>query len=230
MPRFSTDQQKQLAAAAALQYVENKMTVGLGTGSTTALALRALSQRLRAGLRITGVPSSAATAQLAKRLRIPLIQDAGAFHKIDLTLDGADEVDPDCNLIKGGGGALAREKIIATRSDRVIIMVNEKKLVPKLGRFRLPVEVLPFGWQSTAAILRSLGCKTALRGSPAKPFRTDNGNFIIDCAFGEIAEPEKLLQLLKSIVGVVEVGLFVAVADLVIVGRRDGSIAERWAA
>ncbi|MDZ7266026.1 MAG: ribose-5-phosphate isomerase RpiA [candidate division KSB1 bacterium] len=230
MPRLSTDLQKQNAALAAVQYVENRMIVGLGTGSTTALALHALRDKIKKGLRITGVPSSTATAQLAKRLGIPLRNDAAGFQKIDLTIDGADEVDPDCNLIKGGGGALTREKIIATRSDRVIIIVNEKKLVPRLGRFRLPVEVLPFGWQSTAAILRSTGCKTLLRGSPAKPFRTDNGNFIIDCAFGEIAEPEKLLPLLKSIVGVVEVGLFVGIADLVIVGKRDGSVEERWAA
>jgi len=229
MPRLSTDQQKQLAAAAAVQYVANKMIIGLGTGSTTALALHALRDRIKAGLRILGVPSSTATAQLAKRLGIPLVRDVGMFQKIDLTIDGADEVDGDLNLIKGGGGALTREKIIATRSDRVIIMVNEKKLVPKLGRFRLPVEVVPFGWQSTAAILRSLGCKTALRGSPTKPFQTDNGNYIIDCAFGEITEPEKLLPLLKNIVGVVEVGLFVAVADLVIVGKRDGTVAEKWA-
>lgn len=228
MKKLSTDEQKHNAAAAAVAFVENKMMVGLGTGSTVEFALRLLGKRIKSGLKITGVPSSIATARAAKRCGVPLVSDWGDFKKLDLTIDGADEVDPELNLIKGGGGALTREKIIATRSDRVIIMVNEKKLVPQLGKFRVPVEVLPFGWRSTAEVLRSLGSRITLRAQAGKPFHTDNGNFIVDCAFGKITEPLELLQQIKSIVGVVEVGLFVGIADLVIAGKHDGSTEEKW--
>lgn len=230
MPILSTDEQKQNAAAAAVEYVENKMLVGLGTGSTIAFALRLLRQRIKQGLQITGVPSSIATTRLARRLRIPLVVDEGAIKKIDLTIDGADEVDPRLNLIKGGGGALTREKIVATRSDRVIIIVDEKKLVPQLGKFPLPVEVLPFGWQSTANLLRMLGARVRLREHEGKPIYTDNGNLIVDCYFRRIAAPFALAEKIKMITGVVEVGLFLGVADLVIVGKKDGSVAEQWAA
>lgn len=226
--KLSIDEQKHNAAAAAVAFVENKMMVGLGTGSTVEFALRLLGKRIKSGLKITGVPSSSATARQAKRSGIPLVNDSGDFKKLDLTIDGADEVDPQLNLIKGGGGALTREKIIATRSDRVIIVVNEKKLVPQLGKFRVPVEVLPFGWRSTAEVLRSQGGRVALRAQAGKPFHTDNGNFIVDCSFGKITEPLELLQQIKSIVGVVEVGLFVGLTDLVIVGKHDGSIEEKW--
>ncbi len=225
---ISVADQKRNAAAAAVAYVENKMILGLGTGSTAEFALRLLAKKVARGLRITGVPSSLATAQLARRLRIPLIADEGAFRRIDLTLDGADEVDPQLNLVKGGGGALAREKIVATRSDRVIIMVDEKKLVKQLGKFPLPVEVLSFGWQSTAEMLRHLGASVLLRAKNRKPFRTDNGNYVLDCAFRKIAEPGACEQSCK-IAGVVETGLFLALADLVIVGNKEGRVEERWA-
>ncbi len=230
MPALSTTEQKRTAAAAAVEYVENKMLVGLGTGSTVEFALRLVGQRVKQGLRITGVPSSLATARLARRLRIPLVADEGAFKKIDLTLDGADEVDAQLHLIKGGGGALTREKIIASRSDRVIILVDEKKLVPQLGKFPLPVEVLPFGWQSTAALLRELGARVRLREKAGTIFRTDNGNYILDCNFRSIAAPATLAARIKTLTGVVEVGLFPGLADLVIVGKRDGSVVEQWAA
>ena len=177
---------------------------------------------------MTGVPSSMATARLARRLRIPLIADDGAFKKIDLTIDGADEVDPRLNLIKGGGGALTREKIVATRSDRVIIIVDQKKLVEQLGKFPLPVEVLPFGWQSTAEMLRNLGARVTLRMQDRKAFRTDNGNFVLDCAFRKISDPHALAQQIREISGVLEAGLFLGIADLVIVGRRDGYVQEHW--
>ncbi len=226
--KLSIDQQKHNAAAAAVAFVENKMMVGLGSGSTVEFALRLLGKRIKTGLQITGVPSSIATARAAKRCGIPLVSDLGDFKKLDLTIDGADEVDPQLNLIKGGGGALTREKIVATRSDRVIIMVNEDKLVSQLGKFRVPVEVLPFGWRSTAEVLRSLGSRVALRTQAGKPFHTDNGNFIVDCAFGKITEPLELLHQIKSIVGVVEAGLFVGIADLVIAGKRDGNTEEKW--
>ncbi len=224
------DEQKRNAAAAAIEYVENKMLVGLGTGRTAEFALRLLSQKIKQGLRITGVPSSLATARLARRLKIPLMADTGALKKLDLTIDGADEVDPHANLIKGGGGALTREKILATRSDRVIIIVDEKKLVQQLGKFPLPVEVLPFGWQSTLAMLRGLGSRAQLRMHTNEPLRTDNGNLIVDCRFQRIADPATMAEQIKTITGVVEVGLFIGVADLVIVGKKDGSVAEKWAA
>ncbi|NUO78450.1 ribose-5-phosphate isomerase RpiA [candidate division KSB1 bacterium] len=230
MPHFSTTEQKRNAATAAVEYVENKMVVGLGTGSTVEFALRLLSQRVKQGLHITGVPSSLATARLARRLRIPLVPDDGAFKKIDLTIDGADEVDPKLHLIKGGGGALTREKIVAARSDRVIIIVDEKKLVPQLGKLPLPVEVLPFGWQSTAALLRTLGARIQVRQNEDKIFRSDNGNIILDCHFRRITDAPALAAQIKSIAGVVEVGLFIRLADLVIVGKKEGGVAGLWAA
>ncbi|MEK7729674.1 MAG: ribose-5-phosphate isomerase RpiA [candidate division KSB1 bacterium] len=230
MSYLSTDDQKRNAAAVAVEYVQNKMLVGLGSGSTAEHALRFLSERIKQGLRITGVPSSLATAKLARRLKIPLVTDEAAFKKIDVTIDGADEVDAQFNLIKGGGGALTREKIVASRSDRVIIIVDENKLVPQLGKFPLPVEVLPFGWQSTAALLKALGARVALREKEGKPFRTDNGNFILDCKFRSIADPATLAAQIKALTGVVEVGLFIGLADLIIVGKKDGSVVEQWAA
>ncbi len=230
MSQLSLDDQKRNAAAVAVEYVQNKMLVGLGTGSTAEHALHFLSARIKQGLRITGVPSSLATAKLARRLKIPLVSDDAAFKKIDVTIDGADEVDPQLNLIKGGGGALTREKIVASRSDRFIIIVDESKLVSQLGKFHLPVEVLPFGWHSTAAILKALGARVALRENGGKPVRTDNGNFILDCNFRRIDAAATLAEQIKSIVGVVEVGLFIGMADLVIVGKKDGSVIEKWAA
>jgi ribose 5-phosphate isomerase A len=230
MAQLSIAEQKQLAAAAAVEFVENKMTVGLGTGSTSEFALQLLAEKVKTGLKITGVPSSLATAKLARRLKIPLVSDLGAFKKINLTIDGADEVDPHLNLIKGGGGALTREKIVASRSERMIIIVDEKKLVKQLGKFPLPVEVLPFGWRSTLEILRSLGGRVKRREKNAgTPQHTDNRNYILDCAFGKIEDAASLAQQIKNIAGVVEVGLVVGMADLVIVATRDGRIKEKWA-
>jgi ribose 5-phosphate isomerase A len=231
MAKLTIAQQKQFAAAAAVEFVENRMIVGLGTGSTSEFATRLLAKKVKAGLKIVGVPTSVATEKLARRLRIPIASDFGTLKKVDLTIDGADEVDPQLNLIKGGGGALAREKIVASRSERVIIIVDEKKLVKRLGKFPLPAEVLPFGWRSTLEILRSFGGRARLReNSDATPFRTDNGNYIIDCVFGQIKNPPNLAQQIKSIIGVVEVGLFIGRADLVLVGRSNGRVEEKWAA
>ena len=229
MPRITIDQQKRNAAAAAIEFVENGMTVGLGTGSTAEYFIRMLGQRVKDGLKVVGVPSSIATARLAKRLKIPLVNDESGFKKIDFAIDGADEVDPQLNLIKGGGGALTREKIVASRSDRFVVIIDEKKLVDQLGKFKLPVEALPFGWQSTIAILRLLGARVSLRKKEGKKKRTDNGNYIVDCAFNRIDEPAALAQQIKQVTGVIEVGLFVGMTDLVLVGRRDGSVEERWA-
>ncbi|MDZ7289309.1 MAG: ribose-5-phosphate isomerase RpiA [candidate division KSB1 bacterium] len=230
MTKLTIAQQKLLAATAAVEFVENKMIIGLGSGTTTEMAIRLLAERVRAGLKITGVPTSKAVEKLARRLQIPLIEDLGAFKKIDLAIDGADEVDPQLNLIKGGGGALTREKIVASRSDRFIIVVDEKKLVKRLGKFPLPVEVLPFGWRATAELLREFGARIKLRQDEKKPYLTDNGNYIVDCAFGKIPNPPQLAQQLKSLIGVVETGLFVGRADLVLVGHSDGRVEEKWAA
>jgi len=230
MPQAPIDEQKRLAAAAAVAFVEPKMIVGLGTGSTSEMAIRLLAEKVRNGLKISGVPTSINTELLARRLRIPLVKDAEAFTKVDLTIDGADEVDPQFNLIKGGGGALTREKIVASRSNRQIIIVDEKKLVDKLGKFSIPVEVLPFGWKSTMEILRGFGGRVKLRSAAKanKPFLTDNGNYILDCSFGLIYDPPDLEEKIKGIFGVVEVGLFIGMADLVLVGHSDGMVAERW--
>lgn len=231
MPKLSVVEQKQIAAAAAVEFVENKMIVGLGTGSTSEFAIRLLATKVKNGLKIVGVPSSITTEKLARRLKIPLVSDFGVITKIDVTIDGADEVDPQLNLIKGGGGALTREKIVASRSERVIIIVDEKKLVKRLGKFSLPVEVVPFGWRSTMEILRSFGARTKLREKArGGAFQTDNSNYIIDCAFGKIKRPPQLAEQLKNIVGVVEVGLFIGRADLVLVGRSRGRVDEKWAA
>ena len=228
--KTTTNDQKRLAATAAIEFVEPKMIVGLGSGSTSEFAIRLLAQKVRQGLKISCVPTSIAIQRLALRLRLPLMKNIHEFTKVDLTIDGADEVDPRFNLIKGGGGALAREKVVASRSSRQIIIVNEKKLVDKLGAFPVPVEVLPFGWKSTMEILRGFGARVKLRMSVknAKPDITDNGNHILDCAFGEILDPADLEEKVKSIVGVVESGLFIGLADLVLVGRSDGTVAEKW--
>jgi ribose 5-phosphate isomerase A len=230
MPELPIDKQKRLAATAAVEFVEPKMIVGLGSGSTAEIAIRLLAEKVRRGLKITAVPTSISTELLARRLRIPLVKDVDAFTKIDLTFDGADEVDPHFNLIKGGGGALTREKIVASRSNRQIIIIDEKKLVEKLGKFPVPVEVLPFGWKSTMEIFRGFGARAKLRSSvkSSKPFVTDNGNYIVDCSFGMILDPAALEEKIKGIFGVVEVGLFIGLADLVLVGRSDGMVSEKW--
>ncbi len=216
------DTTKRQAAEAAVAEIEDGMVLGLGTGSTAAMAVEALGIRVREGLRVVGIPTSERTAAQARGLGIPLATLA-EHQRIDLTIDGADEVQTDTlDLIKGLGGALLREKIVAASSRRMTVIVDEAKLVGRLGeRVRLPVEVVAFGWQATAARLRELGCDPALRGG-SDPFRTDGGNLVLDCAIEPASDPAALHARIKAVVGVVETGLFIGMATRVIVGTPDG--------
>jgi ribose 5-phosphate isomerase A len=216
---------KRRAAEKAVEFVRDGMIVGLGTGSTAKLAVDAIGRRQREeGLRVTGVPTSEATAAQAKSLGIPLV-DFSAIERIDLTIDGADAVKlGSLDLIKGLGGALLREKIVASVSDRMIVIVDGGKLATPFGAtVPLPVEVARFGWQSTQRKLAGLGAATALRSAAdGQPFVTDGGNYIVDCRFGAIDIAAALEQSLRMIVGVVETGLFIELATEVIVARDGG--------
>lgn len=215
---MSIEQEKRLAGEAAAELVESGMIVGLGTGSTAAFAVRRLGERVQQGLRIRGVPTSRQTAELAGSVGIEIMEIGQVAH-IDLTIDGADEIDPALNLIKGGGGALFREKIVAAASARLVIFADHTKLVPHLGAFPLPVEVNPFGWQLAAARIRDLGAaEVALRGGEASPFVTDNHGHVLDCHFKRIADPVLLADQLKRITGVMETGLFIGMAELAVLG------------
>jgi ribose 5-phosphate isomerase A len=175
---------------------------------------------VKGGLRIRALPTSRATEQLARELGIPLV-DFGQVTRLDLTLDGADELDPALNLTKGGGGALFREKIVAAASARLVIFADHTKRVARLGKFPLPVEVNPFGWQVAAEKVRALGAQVTLRERDGKTFVTDNGGHILDCRFGEIADPPALEKRLRAIVGVMETGLFCGMAQLACVAEGD---------
>jgi len=214
---------KKAAAEWAAALVEDGMVVGLGTGSTASLILEPLAARIRQGLRIVGIPTSESTAEQARALGIPLSTLAD-HPRVDLTIDGADEVETGTlNLIKGRGGALLRENIVASASARLVIVADESKLVERLGRGVVPVEVVPFEWQSTARRIEGLGASAALRLRPdGGAFITDGGHYILDCAFGPIASAGSLDRDLNGIVGVVEHGLFLGLADQVVVGRAAG--------
>jgi ribose 5-phosphate isomerase A len=218
------DALKLKAAEAAVAMVRPGMLVGLGTGSTTRHAITLLGGRLREGLRFTGVPTSVESEKLAGELGIPLI-DSPTATPIDLTIDGADEVgEADLSLIKGMGGALLREKIVAVTSRRLVIIVDETKLSPRLsGRVAVPVEVVEFGWESTSARLAALGCEPSLRRNPdGKAFRTDGGNLILHCKFDRLPDPAAIERAVSMIVGVVEVGLFIGLATTVLVASPVG--------
>jgi ribose 5-phosphate isomerase A len=216
--------EKQQAADRAVECVESGMVVGLGAGSTAILAVRRIGQLLREGrLRdIVGVPCSSEIEAEARALGIPITLDPPGA--VDLTIDGADEVDPELNLIKGGGGALLHEKIVAQASRREIIIVDEGKLSPVLGtHWPLPVEVVPFGGHSQRRFLTSLGaCVSVRQQHDGTPFRTDQGNLILDCAFGPIRQPAELAAKLDARTGIVEHGLFIGLATEVIVSGVDG--------
>ncbi len=216
---------KQQAADQALTYIESGMIVGLGAGSTAILAVRGLAEKLSCGelTDIQGIPCSRVIEAEARRLGIPLTT-LEEHQVIDFTFDGADEVDPDLNLIKGGGGALLREKLVAQSSRREIIIVDESKLSPALGtHWAVPVEVIPFGWRTQVAYLESLGAQPRLRpGADGAPFKTDQGNYILDSAFGPIADPVGLGARLDARTGIVCHGLFLGLTDEVIVAGASG--------
>ncbi len=216
---------KKAAGEAAAKLVEDGMVLGLGTGSTTAYFLSALGRRLAEdGLRITGIATSEQTATQARSLRIPLTSFA-EHTELDLTVDGADEVElGTLSLIKGHGGALLREKIVASASKRLVIVADQSKLVERLGSLvAVPVEVVRFGWQATARCLAKLGGNPSLRlGNDQKPFLTNGGNFIMDCAFGPIPNPKETAHHLDHVVGAIEHGLFLGLSSEVILSGRDG--------
>ena len=213
---------KELAAEKAVEEVQSGMIVGLGTGSTIYYALLKLGQMVRLGLEIIGIPTSEQTSQIAEEQRIQL-STVTENPVIDLTIDGADEVDPNLNLIKGLGGALVREKIIAHASNRLIIVADESKVVDYLGtKSPLPVEVVQFGWESTQIALNRICQKSVLRQVNDQTFLSDNGNFILDCYFDQIFDPNQTEVEINGIPGVVENGLFVGRVDRVIVGTADG--------
>lgn len=213
---------KKLAAEKAVQFIKDGMIVGLGTGSTAYWAIHKIGERVQEGLKIRAVASSKSSEALANQLGIPLVAFS-EINGIDVTIDGADEVNQQFNLIKGGGGALLREKILAANSDKFIVIVDESKSVPILGRFPLPVEIVPFAAELTIRKLELLQCKPIIRLIEDKPFITDNGNIIIDCHFNKIINPEALHQEINSIPGVVDNGLFIKMSDTIIIGKEDGT-------
>jgi len=218
------DKLKQEAALRAVEFVEDGMTVGLGTGSTAYFVVEGLGARVKQGLKIVGIPTSERTATQARSLGIPLATFA-EHPGIDLTIDGADEVEQhSLNLIKGLGGALLREKIVAAASRRLVIVVDHEKLVDQLGDHTpVPIEVVQFGWQATAAKLTQLGAEPVLRHAHEDhPFITDGGNYTLDCRFPRITDAKKLESDIISIVGVVDCGLFIGRASAVVVAATDG--------
>ena len=217
------ERMKQLACQRAAQEVQDGMVLGLGTGSTVYYFLHELGRMVREGIRLTGIPTSVQTAQLATQLAIPLTTLDDQPH-LDLAVDGADEVDAHLNLIKGAGGALLREKIIAANATRFLVVVDESKMVTQLGeRYSLPVEVVPFGHTPAMRALEGLGARVTLRrGTDGQPWLSDNGNYILDCHFGPIPDSMALQKALLAIPAVVDSGLFLNMTDTVIVGHAEG--------
>src|SRR6266403_489166 len=218
---MANEEEKEAAGRAAAKLVRDGDIVGLGTGSTAYFAVVALGERVKAGLKIIGIPTSVHTADLARQLGIPLTT-LDDHPEIDITIDGADEVDPKLNLIKGGGGALLREKVVASASKKMVVVADSGKVVPVLGKFPLPVEVIAFARTVVERKIVALGGSPKLRvKADGSPFVTDNGNEILDCSFGKIADPPALARELSVTPGVVEHGLFIVLAKLAIVGRGN---------
>lgn len=213
------EREKEAAARRSLSFLQEGYVVGLGTGSTASYAIRFIGEMVRSGLKIQAIPTSVATHKLAVSEGIPLT-NLGEHTSIDITIDGADEINPELQLIKGGGGALLREKIVAAASRKVIIIADSSKQVPVLGKSALPVEVVPFAETVVSLRIAHLGASVKLRRSPeGKPFITDEGHHILECFFGQIPNPAQLAYELKRIPGVVEHGLFVDLANTVLIGK-----------
>jgi len=228
------DKAKFVAAKQATQYVEDGMKVGLGTGSTAAWLVKCLGEMVQEqGLRIKGVPTSSRTAALARDVGIEVISlDEARW--LDITIDGADEYDGNLNLIKGGGGALLQEKIVATASDQMVVIADASKAVETLGSFPLPVEVIPFGWQTTKTLLEEtligmdvLGRTVSLRMNGEAPYYTDEGNHILDLHLNRIGNARQLSLVINQIPGIVENGLFIDICDVVVIGYGDGRVEVR---
>jgi ribose 5-phosphate isomerase A len=214
---------KRAAARRAVEEIADGMVVGLGSGSTAELALEALAARMAQGLRVAGIPTSERSAALARRLGIPLV-DFSEQRRLDLAIDGADQVERSTlNLMKGRGGALLREKIVASAADRMIVVIDETKLVDRLGgTAALPVEIVAFGWPTVLERIAAIGCAPQLRRAAGRPFVTDGGNYIADCIFADGIDAPAVEARLKAITGVVETGLFIGLASEAVIGRPSG--------
>jgi ribose 5-phosphate isomerase A len=224
------DEAKRAAAAKAIEsFLQDGMTIGLGSGTTSRFFVRILGERVKDGLRVVGVPSSKSTGELAQEVGIPLA-DLNDVEQLDLTIDGADEIDAKGRMIKGGGANLLWEKIVASASRKMVAIVDESKKVQRLGRFPLPIEVVPFAWRSTERHLQNLfkrngyaDVRIDVRGGTEKPLITDSGHYLLDCHLQAIADPEPLALNLNQIPGVVEHGLFIGIATDAAVGKADGT-------
>ena len=228
-PTSAQDEAKRAAAAQAIaSFLKDGMTIGLGSGTTSRWFVRILGERVAQGLRVTGVPSSKSTGQLATEVGVPLA-DLNDVGQLDLTIDGADEIDSKGRMIKGGGANLLWEKIVACASNKMVCIVDESKLVEFLGRFPLPIEVIPFAWRSTERHLRKLFGESGLgepkiemRGGLEKPLITDSGHYLLDCHLEKLLDPESLALKLNQIPGVVEHGLFIGIATDAVAGHANG--------
>jgi ribose 5-phosphate isomerase A len=218
---MSNDQEKEAAARASLQFVKDGQVVGLGSGSTASHFIKLLGEKVKNGLRVRGIPTSVRSRELAESLRIPLTT-LDECQEIAVTVDGADEVDPQLRLIKGGGGALLREKIVASASKQMVVVADATKHVQRLGKFPLPVEVIRFAQALIAKRITALGAEVELRTrADGQPYVTDESNHILDCRFGEIRDPDQLARRLSDMPGVVEHGLFIGMASVVLVARGN---------
>jgi len=221
------DQEKEAAARASLRFIKSGQVVGLGTGSTAASFIRLLAEQVKNGLLIRGIPTSVRSRELAESLGIPLTT-LDECQEIDVTVDGADEVDPELRLIKGGGGALLREKVVASATKYLVIVADATKQVPRLGKFPLPVEVIRFAQALVAKEIAALGADVRLRlQANGTPYVTDESNHILDCRFGEIADADKLARQLSDMPGIVEHGLFIGMASNVLLAKGDAIVELR---
>ncbi len=217
---------KQVSGTYAANLVQDGMAVGLGTGSTARFAILRLGERVKEGLNIVAIPTSEASAKLATELGIKLVGFNDVTH-LDITIDGADEIDGNFYMLKGGGGALLREKVVASLTKRQVCIVDPNKSVEKLGKFPLPVEVVKFGWEVVARCIEAMGGKYTVRQRDGQSYVTDNGNYILDCDFYPIENPPELEKALKMLPGVVEVGLFINLAHTLIMGHPSGECTVR---